>query len=254
MLAGLAATRPRLVKGYESMVMARLIADDNVNVDRILQSAWDTPNTGLLARCLVTWGEKETDLVAEFEGFRSKRALTDIAAWTAMSPLYRGVKEGLSDCSAPWYVCSSKQGHRLISLLQAHLDLELTEDSPRLFHSLTPPNEKKAAALRAVMQRPIAADPNTVLHFIDDRCETIEAVASQQDLARRYKMYLAAWGYNTAEERGAASRLPGVQVITLPQFCELLRFQIIMEVDDGCQDTAEEALAAVYRPSMTVIE
>jgi len=61
-------------------------------------------------------------------------------------------------------------------------------------------------------------------------------------------LYLAGWGYNTHEERAAAAKLRGVRVITLPQFCELLCFGIIMEVDDRCQDTDEEAVDAVYKP------
>lgn len=61
-------------------------------------------------------------------------------------------------------------------------------------------------------------------------------------------MYLASWGYNTAEERVAAAELPGVRVLALPQFCELLRFGIVMGVDDGCQDTEGEARAGVYTP------
>jgi hypothetical protein len=86
------------------------------------------------------------------------------------------------------------------------------------------------------MVRPVAANPSTTLHFIDDRYDTIAAVAAEPDVAKRYSLYLAAWGYNTAEERAAARTLPGVTVIDLPSFCELLRFGIIMNVMDGCQD------------------
>jgi hypothetical protein len=45
-------------------------------------------------------------------------------------------------------VCS-KAAHRVSTLLQEHFDLaDVTEGSPRLFASLLPPEEKKAAALR----------------------------------------------------------------------------------------------------------
>lgn len=56
-----------------------------------------------------------------------------------------------------------------------------------------------------------------------------------------YQLYLAAWGYNTAEERAAAAALPGVTVLRLPQMLELLRWGVVMGVDDGCEPTAEEA-------------
>lgn len=35
--------------------------------------------------------------------------------------------------------------------------------------------------------------------------------------------------------------------LRLQQFCELLRFGIVMGVDDGCEPTPEEVLAGVYR-------
>jgi hypothetical protein len=46
-------------------------------------------------------------------------------------------------------------------------------------------------------------------------------------------------------ERAAAGRLPAVAVLTLPRFCELLRWGVVGGVDDGCEPTREEAVAAV---------
>lgn len=249
LLAGIAAARPRLVKGFESMVMARLIHEDATNLDKILRGTpdWDAPG-GLLRRSLEAWNEPEGPLLERFERLRGDRVASDPAAWVALSPLYSGIADALADCSSPFYICSSKRGDRLIRLLNAQLNLQLDEDSPRVLSSLIPPNEKKIEALRGIMARPVAADPATSLHFIDDRFETINAVSQEPDLAKRYCLYLAGWGYNTPEERAEAAELPGVRVITLPQFCELLRFGIIMEVDDGCQDTEEEAMTAVYKP------
>lgn len=46
----------------------------------------------------------------------------------------------------------------------------------------------------------------------------------------RWKLYLADWGYNTPEERAAAAQLPGVRLLSRPQFLELLRWGMVMEV------------------------
>lgn len=101
---------------------------------------------------------------------------------------------------------------------------------------------------RSILSRPIAASPSTEFHFIDDRFETIAAVAAEPSL-HRYNLYLASWGYNVTEEREAVNQLPRkARLLSLSQCCELLRFGIIMEVNDGCQDTEEEALDAVYKP------
>jgi hypothetical protein len=46
-------------------------------------------------------------------------------------------------------VLCSKAAHRVSTLLQEHFGMaDATEDSPRLFASLLPPEEKKVEALR----------------------------------------------------------------------------------------------------------
>ncbi|KAI7843756.1 hypothetical protein COHA_002654 [Chlorella ohadii] len=225
-MAGMRATRPRLVKGFEAMVMARLILEDGSNVQRIL-SDWDA----VLPATLAAWGEADERLAAAFEAHRAALMSGAAQRWQELNPLvhgrvYEGVGEALRECPYPFYIASSKAAHRLVSLLRSQLGLELDEQSPRLFASLIPPNERKIAALRTVMERPVAE--GATLHFVDDRYETLHAVAEQApDLLQRWKLYLADWGYNTAEERAAAARLPGVRLLSRPQFVELLRWGVI---------------------------
>ena len=97
------------------------------------------------------------------------------------------------------------------------------------------------------MARP-AAQAGATLHFVDDRFETLEAMSQQPGLVERWNMYHAGWGYCTDGERASAAELPGVRPLALPQFLELLRWGVVMGVDDGCEPTAEEAAAGVYQP------
>jgi ketol-acid reductoisomerase len=60
------------------------------------------------------------------------------------------------------------------------------------------------------------------------RCQALAATALIGVCRRR--------GYNTEAEREAATKLAGVRSITLGQFNELVKFGILMGVDDGCQD------------------
>jgi hypothetical protein len=62
---------------------------------------------------------------------------------------------------------------------------------------------------------------------------------------RRYRLYLADWGYCTEQEKLAARAMRGVTVLELPQFRELLKWGIVMGVDDGCEPTPEEVAAGV---------
>ncbi|KAL4448327.1 hypothetical protein ABPG75_005546 [Micractinium tetrahymenae] len=238
---GLRATRPRLIKGWEALVMARLVLEDDSNVQRILHD-WEP----LLERTLAAWGKGDgAALAAAFESHRSAQ-MSGAAAerWLALNPLYPGVGEALRACPYPFYIASSKASSRLVTLLRAGLGMEVEEGSPRIFASLIPPNEKKIAALREIAQRPTAQGGAT-LHFVDDRYETMHAIAEQApDLLSSWKLWLADWGYNTPEERAAAAALPGVRLLSRPQFCELLKWGVVMEVDDGCEPTAEEVEAA----------
>lgn len=52
-------------------------------------------------------------------------------------------------------------------------------------------------------------------------------------------------GYNTAAERAAAKSTPGIRVLSRTAFIELLKWGILMGVDDGCEPTAEEVAAGV---------
>ena len=48
-------------------------------------------------------------------------------------------------------------------------------------------------------------------------------VRQAPDVAARYRLYLADWGYNTPQERAAAAALPRVRLLGLRDFGELLR-------------------------------
>lgn len=240
--------RPRLIAGFESAVMARFISEEGSRaVEEILLCEDWSARVGEL---LDGYGCSREDLQGEFERWRIERVESDYEGWLAMNPLYKDVRQALEDCPSPTYFASSKAGRRLIPLLRSLLGIDVGEESPRVFHTLIDPNEMKLEALGSVMARSVARDPRTQLHFVDDRLETLEFVLenASDDLLDRYELYLASWGYCTDEEIRRARRTKGLRVIGLAEFCELLRFGIIMGVNDGCQDTEDEARDAVYRP------
>lgn len=145
-MAGLAAARPRLVKGFEAMVMARLIAQDpsGAVVERML-AGWPEE---MLEETLAAWAESADDLAAAFEAQRAAQMRDDFGGFAASNALYPGVGQAMADCESPFYIASSKSGRRLIPLLNYHFQMGVEDPSPRVFHSLIPPNEQKIAALR----------------------------------------------------------------------------------------------------------
>lgn len=52
-------------------------------------------------------------------------------------------------------------------------------------------------------------------------------------------------GYNTQAEKAAARKAPGIRILSRTAFVELLKWGILMGVDDGCEPTAEEVAAGV---------
>ena len=257
LMKGTAQVRPRLVKGYESMLMARLLAeawnagDAEGMIEKILNvEDWADTTRGMVYDTLAHFGADEDDLMGKFEAWRMDRIQGRFEDWLEMNPLYDGVKDALMrDCQSPFYIASSKAGSRLIPLLNNVLGMDVNEESPRVFHSLIPPNELKLEVLETVLQRPMCQDGSTQLHFVDDRFETVEYIYknASEEVLSRYNIYLAGWGYCTDEEKSVAAKDLGVRVLDLDEFLELLRFGIIMKVNDGCQDTDEEALAQVYQ-------
>ena len=246
MLSNLSRVRPKLVRGFESAIMARLIAEDESNIDTILESddAWETV---IVSRSLESWGESATDLSSAFEAWRRDRIKNDFESWLVLNPLYPGIKEALDDCPYPFYIASSKARDRLVPLVNALLCLGVEEDSPRISAGLIPPNEMKQEAILSILSKPICQDPATSLHFVDDRFETLKYISTDNSISSRMNLYLAGWGYCTKHEQEEAIEM-GIRVLSLDEFCELLRFGIIMQVNDGCQETEEETLANVYKP------
>ncbi|KAK9914914.1 hypothetical protein WJX75_002260 [Coccomyxa subellipsoidea] len=231
--------RSVLIKGYETTIQARLLLEDPSCEERILRE-WDS----LLPQVLQQWGVNGDHIAAFSDGYRNASLLRDRHAWTHRNQLYGGMYEAVRSCTYPWYIASSKAGHRVSSLMGSLMGIEMEPTSPRLFAGLIPPNEEKIEALRTISQRPLVSQSGARIHFIEDRLETLKAVRMASDL-RHIQLYLADWGYNTEEERQEASYLPGIKVMTLAQCGELLKWGIIMEVDDGCEPSQAEVIAGV---------
>mmetsp|Transcript_33573 Transcript_33573/g.79687 ORF Transcript_33573/g.79687 Transcript_33573/m.79687 type:complete len:319 (-) Transcript_33573:183-1139(-) len=184
---GLRKCRPRLIKGFEAMVMARLLLEDDANADAILAN-WKS----LLAETLERWGCDPEELTALFEARRNSDMEADGKAWLAANRPYKGVVSALRACQSPSYFVSSKAGHRVSHVLKHNLGLDVPEDSPRMFAGLLPPEREKARALREIASRPVAQSPGARLHFVDDRFETIKAIKSDPSLSG-WSVYLAGW-------------------------------------------------------------
>ena len=68
--------------------------------------------------------------------------------WVKRHVMYPGLQETLKNCKYPWYVVTSRAKHRTLKLIDALLDMQWPEDTPRLYSKMLPPNEKKIETLQ----------------------------------------------------------------------------------------------------------
>eukprot|EP01026_Neomeris_dumetosa_P011087 TRINITY_DN14042_c2_g2_i2.p1 TRINITY_DN14042_c2_g2~~TRINITY_DN14042_c2_g2_i2.p1 ORF type:complete len:340 (+),score=44.47 TRINITY_DN14042_c2_g2_i2:344-1363(+) len=236
-------TRPVLIEGFEIVVMARMLAENSSCISDILQR-WPQQ----MADILTEWKLDADKIKMDFENYRVALQKEKSEEWVKLNQGYPGVKEALMYCEYPFYVVSSKSGGRVAHLLEKSLGIKgISQDSPRLLASLLPPDTEKPKALKQIGGRPICSDTGARLHFIDDRLSTLEAIMEDPSL-QNWRLYLAEWGYMSPldkqrVEQGLSDK--GIVSLSLTNFLELLKWGILMGVDDGCEPTKQEVEAGV---------
>ena len=62
-----------------------------------------------------------------------------------------------------------------------------------------------------------------LIHFVEDRYITLKQVLAKPELAKRVKLYLVDYGYNTQAEREEAYANPNITVLDPIGFSDLLK-------------------------------
>lgn len=68
--------------------------------------------------------------------------------WVKKHVMYPGLAETLKTCQYPWYIVTSRAKHRTLKLVDAMLNMQWPEDTPRLYSKLLPPNQRKIETLQ----------------------------------------------------------------------------------------------------------
>jgi len=159
--------------------------------------------------------------------------------WLEHVSIYPRVAESLKECPYPFYIATSQSSKAASLVLNRLLGQDIDRDSPRL---LVTTEDKRADAIQEINSRPLCQDAKTRLHFIDSSATALEKVKASSDL-KTWKLYHAAWGLKDSQNKSGT----GVNALSLADFCELLKWGIIMGVDDGCEPTPEEVQAGVSK-------
>jgi len=148
---------------------------------------------------------------AELDRVRDEWIARDEAGWLASHRFYPGVIErlrGLAGGPVRLVVVTTKEG-RFAQKLLARQGLEL--DPGAVY------GKEARRPKRTILLELCAGGDAARLWFVEDRIRTLEDVKTEPALARA-KLFLAAWGYNSEDDREAARRDGRIVLLTLERF------------------------------------
>jgi len=178
--AGFAQLRPLIHKGWEMVLMAAELSRPDLDLAALLAD-YDRG----LAAALARWSWSPVQLQQALEVFRSAGIAQDRAAWLARHRFYPGVPErlrALAGEGAAWMVLTTK-GAAFARELLAAAGLE----PAALFGH-------EAGSKPDVLEALVADHRAAVVHFIEDRRPTLEAVRLRPGLDA-VRCHLVSWGY-----------------------------------------------------------
>ncbi|MBI5445366.1 MAG: HAD family hydrolase [Deltaproteobacteria bacterium] len=196
--------RPLIETGHQAILLMRLVFQG-------AEGATDAELAALEER-LAGEGWGRARLVELFGRTRDEWLLRDLPDWLGRHGFYPGALEALSTRlgTDAVFIVTTKQERFVEALLR----------SRRLF--LPPghifglnPLKSKEDVLEELSGR--RGHAGVRLHFVEDRLLTLLRVAERAGL-EHVELYLAAWGYNTEEERALARAHPRITVWSLPEF------------------------------------
>nr|VFK56281.1 MAG: Phosphoglycolate phosphatase, HAD superfamily [Candidatus Kentron sp. TUN]VFK60031.1 MAG: Phosphoglycolate phosphatase, HAD superfamily [Candidatus Kentron sp. TUN]VFK69298.1 MAG: Phosphoglycolate phosphatase, HAD superfamily [Candidatus Kentron sp. TUN] len=204
LLAAYGVARPIVETGYEAILVMRLLKTGRDPLD-LLDSFPEHK-----ARLMTQIGRDQAELNRLYGLVRDRRIADDPHGWSAMSPLYPGIKWFLHNLptSIDSYIITTKQERFVRQLLD--------------YNGVEFPSERIFGLDRRLFKEAILLDllthhPNRRLYFIEDRLATLVRIMEHANLAT-VRLYLADWGYNTHSNRESARELK----IPILDLCGLL--------------------------------
>lgn len=198
--------RPVVETGWEMPVVLRAVMQ-NISEADILQN-WPTIATEIVTAEKLTPAE----LVAQVDGTRDEWITSDVASWLGEHRFYPGVCDRLKamlNSEVHVAIISTKES-RFIQQLLEQQNLDLTE--LQLYGK-----DVKRPKGDILFELKAAFGADAVFWFVEDRLKTLQGIQKRPELAD-VELFLADWGYNTALDRAAGERDPGIHVISLEQF------------------------------------
>jgi phosphoglycolate phosphatase-like HAD superfamily hydrolase len=198
--------RPVIETGYQTVLLMKLIHDD-LSDDCIMAE--------FLERCEALLGElgwTRKQCGRLFNQIRTEWMQQNLEDWLSRHRFYPQVWKTFTEhlASEPIFIVTTKQERFVEALLDA---AGIAFPIERIF------GLDKGQAKEAVLVQLLQGSEfrHAHWHFVEDRLKTLLRIVECESL-RRVRLYLAAWGYNTAKDRSMARRLPFVTLWNPEQF------------------------------------
>jgi phosphoglycolate phosphatase-like HAD superfamily hydrolase len=194
------AVRPVMETGYEATLIMRLLYEGMST--EMLMEAFHHQIEALLLRDQLNIDE----LKEVFGTTRDEWIAQDFASWIEMNPLFDGIADKLNQIdSHNCFIITTKQERFVDHILSAN--------------QISFPLEQIYGLDRNLSKQQILTDlslerPEDEILFIEDRLPTLINVITD-DRLDKVRLFLADWGYNTAEDRDSAASIKRIKTISL---------------------------------------
>ena len=198
--------RPVIETGYQTVLLMKLIHDDVS--DECIVAEFSKRSEILLEE--LGWAREQCAKL--FNQTRAAWMQQDWEDWMGRHRFYPQVWKTFTEHfdREPIFIVTTKQERFVEALLNA---AGVSFPVERIFG--LDKGQAKEAVLEQLLQD--AKFQQAHWHFVEDRLKTLLRLANCESLSC-IRLYLAAWGYNTAEDRSTARRLPFVTLWNPEQF------------------------------------
>ncbi len=195
--------RPVMGTGYEAILIVRLLHNGET-VEAIMDQYEEKKQK------LIKDSKLNIDMLKKLFGeTRDHWIEKDLVDWVGMNPLFPGIAEKLQGLSEQgiWYIVTTKQERFVRQILDAN-QVQLPVE--RIFG--LDRNMSKEAVLIELDNK----HAEEKIYFVEDMLSSLTKVLNNRKL-QSVKLFLAVWGYNTAEQKLDAEK-QAIELINIDNF------------------------------------
>jgi len=207
-IANFVTCRPILETGYQAPIIIHLLLQ-NITPQQIQQNFHS-----YCQQFLTNNNYSKQQLITTFGNIRDNWIKKYPQNWLQSQNFYpealKSFKHQLQNNPQNTYILTTKQERFVTQLLKAQ---NIIIPKKQLF------GLEKNTPKEITLSNLTTKHPNTIIHFIEDRLDTLLRINNTPNL-NNIKLYLATWGYNTTKQQQQAKQNPKIKTINEQNFLQ----------------------------------